>query len=56
MVPKGGAIMPECKNCNSKIVVKNGVIRGKQRYKCKTCGYNFVVGDGRTKGASQILG
>jgi transposase len=40
--------MPECKNCKSKIVVKNGLIRGKQRYKCKICGYNFVVGDGRT--------
>ena len=40
--------MPECKNCKSKIAVKNGIIRGKQRYKCKSCGYNFVAGDGRT--------
>jgi transposase len=48
MVPKGGAIMPECKNCKSKRVVKNGIVRGKQRYKCKECGYNFVEGDGRT--------
>jgi hypothetical protein len=23
-------------------------MRGKQRYKCKECGYNFVVGDERT--------
>ena len=40
--------MPECKNCKSKRVVKNGIVRGKQRYKCKECGYNFVEGDGRT--------
>ena len=40
--------MPECKNCKSKRVVKNGIVRGKQRYKCKECDYNFVAGDGRT--------
>jgi transposase len=28
--------------------VKSGKVRGKQRYKCKDCGYNFVVGDERT--------
>ena len=40
--------MPDCKNCKSKTIVKNGTARGKQRYKCKSCGYNFVAGDGRT--------
>ena len=40
--------MPECKNCKSERVVKNGIVRGKQRYRCKECGYNFVEGDGRT--------
>ncbi|MDR2570629.1 MAG: IS1 family transposase [Oscillospiraceae bacterium] len=40
--------MPECKNCKSKRIVKNGIVKEKQRYKCKECGYNFVVGDGRT--------
>jgi transposase len=40
--------MCECKNCKSKNVVKSGKIRGKQRYKCKTCGYYFVIGDERT--------
>ena len=40
--------MPECKNCKSEKVVKSGKVRGKQRYKCKECGYNFVVGDDRT--------
>jgi transposase len=40
--------MTKCKNCKSDTVVKNGIVRGKQRYKCKECGYNFVYGDGRT--------
>ncbi len=38
----------ECKNCKSVKVVKSGKVRGKQRYKCKDCGYNFVIGDERT--------
>ena len=29
--------------------MKNGKIREKQRYKCKECGYNFVIGDEREK-------
>ena len=37
-----------CKNCKGEKTVKNGIVRGKQRYKCKECGYNFVEGDGRT--------
>ena len=40
--------MPSCKNCKSERVVKNGIVRGKQRYKCKECGYNYVEGDDRT--------
>ena len=40
--------MRECKNCKSDRVVKSGKVRGKQRYKCKECGYNFVDGDERT--------
>jgi len=40
--------MPECKNCKTEQVVKSGKVRGKQRYKCKECGYNFVMGDERT--------
>jgi transposase len=38
-----------CKHCNEGAIVKNGIVRGKQRYKCKGCGCNFVDGDGRTK-------
>ena len=37
-----------CKNCNHDKATKNGKVRDKQRYKCKECGYNFVVGDERT--------
>jgi len=40
--------MQECKNCKSEKVVKGGKVRGKQRYKCKECGYFFVNGDERT--------
>ena len=40
--------MNACKNCKSEKVVKGGKVRGKQRYKCKECGYNFVIGDKRT--------
>jgi transposase len=38
--------MPECKNCHSSHTSKSGKVRGKQRYKCKDCGLNFVEGDG----------
>ncbi len=37
-----------CKNCKSERIVKSGKVRGKQRYQCKECGYNFVIGDERT--------
>ena len=37
-----------CKNCNKSTIVKNGMVRNKQRYKCKSCGYNFILGDERT--------
>jgi transposase-like protein len=40
--------MLKCKKCGSGSTVKNGVIAGKRRYKCKKCGYNFREGDNRT--------
>lgn len=40
--------MPKCKNCGSEKSVKNGIVREKQRYRCKECGCNFREGDGRT--------
>ncbi len=36
-----------CKRCSSTHYVKNGKIRGNQRYKCLDCGYNFKIGDNR---------
>ena len=39
--------MGSCKHCGHGGIVKNGVVRGKQHYKCKGCGYNCVAGDGR---------
>lgn len=35
--------MKVCTQCQSKKVVKSGVIKEKQRYKCKDCGYHFTV-------------
>ena len=31
-----------CKRCGSEEHVKNGRMRGQQRYRCKTCGLNFT--------------
>ena len=36
--------MIKCKNCGGGNNVKNGIKRNKQRYKCRDCGYVFVVG------------
>lgn len=38
-----------CKECGSEDYVKSGTVRGKQRYKCKSCGLHFVRGDDRVK-------
>ena len=39
----------KCKSCNSTSLVKNGIVLGKQRYKCKSCHYKTRVGDARVK-------
>ncbi len=31
-----------CKRCGSAEQVKNGLMRGQQRYRCKACGLNFT--------------
>ena len=36
-----------CKRCGSTDHVKNGIVRGKRRYKCQRCAYNFIEGDNR---------
>lgn len=42
-----------CKSCSSERIVKNGYAAGKQRYKCKDCGVNFIEGDKRVKYGAQ---
>lgn len=44
-----------CKKCGSCDTVKNGIIREKQRYKCKRCGCNFVENDDRVAREASIL-
>lgn len=43
-----------CKKCASIEVIKNGFVRGQQRYKCKNCGLNFIIGDKRIKTDSAV--
>jgi len=38
-----------CKKCGSTCCIKKGKANNKQRYKCKSCGYLFVLGDKRKK-------
>jgi len=40
--------MPDCKKCGSDHAIKNGIVGGRQRYKCRECRYNFREGDQRT--------
>ena len=35
-------------------LVKSGKISGKQRYRCKECGYHFREGDNRVKGTTAV--
>ncbi|WP_209331071.1 IS1/IS1595 family N-terminal zinc-binding domain-containing protein [Lunatimonas salinarum] len=32
-----------CPKCDSSKAVKSGIINGKQRFRCKNCGYHFTV-------------
>ena len=34
--------MQKCYKCGAKQIVKNGKVFGRQRYKCKNCGYQFT--------------
>lgn len=43
-----------CKNCGGKEINKNGIVRNQQRYKCKECGLNFIIGDKRVKPLTAI--
>ena len=41
-----------CKRCHASDYVKNGNVRGLQRYRCKQCGYNFTATPPRGKPAA----
>ena len=43
-----------CKRCTSQEIRKSGHIREQQRYKCKNCSLNFVMGDRRIKPLSSV--
>ncbi|TCP22644.1 Homeodomain-like domain-containing protein [Tenacibaculum skagerrakense] len=36
-------MIESCPNCNSEEVIKSGIIKNRQRYKCKKCSYYFTV-------------
>ena len=40
--------MLACKRCESKRLIKSGIVSGKQRYACKDCQHFFREGDART--------
>jgi len=37
-----GQVNFSCKRCGASEYTRNGFVRGKQRYYCKKCGYNFT--------------
>ncbi len=41
-----------CKKCGSASFVKNGFVRGLQRYRCRSCGFNFTATPNR--GRSEV--
>ena len=46
-----------CKRCGSEEHVKNGFMKGLQRYRCKACGLNFTdtIASGRRSAAKPAL-
>lgn len=34
-----------CPKCNSEINIKDGIVRGLQRYLCKSCRYRYTIND-----------
>lgn len=44
-----------CKKCKSDNIVKNGIVRGQQRYQCKACKYTFLLNDRRTNEEVTVL-
>jgi transposase-like protein len=32
----------QCRKCHNEKITKNGIVRDRQRYKCRACGFNFT--------------
>ena len=47
--------MVYCKKCGSDNTVKDGLVRGQQRYLCKQCKYRFLLADRRTNGKIAVI-
>jgi transposase len=45
--------MPECPKCSSSNIVKNGFHLGRQRHRCKECGFQFTRVTPRGRPASE---
>ena len=39
-----------CPKCSHAVATKSGIVKGRQRWKCKDCGYNYTVAN---RGASK---
>ena len=48
--------MPGCPKCLTEKVVKNGHHLGRQRYRCKSCGFQYTRVDPRGRPASEKAG
>ena len=48
--------MIQCQECQSETTVKNGIVPEKQRYKCKSCSCNFMIGDSGLNPATELKG
>ncbi|MEB3309493.1 MAG: transposase, partial [Snowella sp.] len=35
-------MMNQCPKCEHQRIIKSGFVKGKQRYKCKSCNYQFT--------------
>ena len=38
-------MIPNCPSCKSELKTKDGVVKVRQRYKCKSCNFRYTIGD-----------
>lgn len=46
--------MKACKFCNCNKLIRNGSVRGFQRYRCKECRRSQIDGDGRVRHSNKV--